>query len=343
MCFGVVPLLALFIALATFSQQNRIALDFTTTYRQATEVLDGVSPYVNPDTDLADGSVQAWPMAAIVAVVPLTLLPKGVAIWIATGLVLATLAATLLVLGVRDWRIAGLVLLWAPTVDAYQTANVTAMLGLLIGLAWRYRDEPAIAGLTLGLSVALKFFLWPVVAWYAITRRIAVATIAATLATASLALMTPFISVPDYARLVGKLGEAFDDDSYTPFALLTDLGLPDAVARGTTFALGAALFVLAWRRKSIAIAIAIALVLSPIVWRHYFVVLMVPLAISFPRLHLAWAIPLGFWVVPGTSNGGPWQIAVALALMAATVAAAELRRPGGEARERPGVPSPSIA
>jgi hypothetical protein len=324
----VLPLLSVVLALANFSEQQRVALDFTTAYRQAGLVVDGISPYVSPDADVSDGSIGAWPIAAILTAAPLTLVPQGVAIWIATCLALAALAATLLLLDVRDWRVGGLVLLWPATIDAYQTANVSAALALLVALAWRYRDRPAVAGLALGAGVALKFFLWPVVAWYAVTRRVAAAAIAVVLAAASLLLVTPFVGVGDYLRLVRNLSDTFDEKAYTPFALLVGLGLPDAAARGLTGALGVAVLALAWRRRSIALAIAAAFLLSPIVWRHYFVLLAVPLAISFPRLHPAWAIPLGLWLVPGTYNGGTWQVALALAVGAATVVAAEVgRRP----------------
>jgi hypothetical protein len=325
-CFAVLPLLSLVFLLVTFSDQQRIGLDFTTAYSQARDVVDGINPYASPDADVSGGSIGAWPMAAILPAVPLTVLPPGVAVWIATGFALATLMATLLVLGVRDWRVAGLLLLWPPAIDAYQTANVSAMLALLTALAWRYRDRSVIAGLTLGSSVALKFFLWPVVAWYAVTRRAGAAVLAVVLAGASLFLVTPFVSLGDYVRLVDNLSNTFDEKSYTPFALLVGLGLPDAPARAITAALGVGVFALAWRRKSLGLAIAVAFILSPIVWRHYFVVLAVPMAISFPRVHPAWAIPLGFWLVPGTYNGGTWQVAVALATAGATIAASELGR-----------------
>lgn len=123
-----------------------------------------------------------------------------------------------MVLEVRDWRVAGLVLVWPAAIDAYQTANVSAALGLLVALAWRHRDRPIIAGTALGLTMALKCFLWPVAAWYAVTRRVAAAAIAVVLACASLLLVTPFISIPDYRRLVGNLSDTFDEQSYTRFA-----------------------------------------------------------------------------------------------------------------------------
>ena len=80
-------------------------------------------------------------------------------------------------------------------------------------------------------------------------------------------------------------------------------------ARTITVALGAAVFALAWRRKSLALAIATAFILSPIVWRHYFVVLAVPLAVSFPgsirhgRFHSAsGSCPARTTATPGRSR-----------------------------------------
>ena len=76
--FGVVPLTALVVGLSTFSDQNRIALDFHhELYPQARAVVHGDDPYPAPDADLSDGTNAIWPMAAVLPVVPLTALPAG--------------------------------------------------------------------------------------------------------------------------------------------------------------------------------------------------------------------------------------------------------------------------
>ena len=85
---------------------------------------------------------------------------------------------------------------------------------------------------------------------------------------------------------------------------------PDTAARVVTVALGLGVLALAWRRRSLGLAIAAALVLSPIVWRHFFILLLVPLALSRPRFDAVWLIPIGMWVGDGTFNGAPWQTAV---------------------------------
>lgn len=40
--------------------------------------------------------------------------------------------------------------------------------------------------------------------------------------------------------------------------------------------------------------------LSPIVWLHYFLLLVIPLALRWPRFAAAWCIPLIFWFCVGT-------------------------------------------
>ena len=92
--FAVVPLAALLIGLATFSDQDRIALDFHhELYPQAVAVVHGDDAYPAPDADLSDGTNAIWPMAAVLSAIPLTALSPVAADWVATGLVLASLVA----------------------------------------------------------------------------------------------------------------------------------------------------------------------------------------------------------------------------------------------------------
>jgi len=331
---GVLPVAALALGLATFAGQDRLALDFhQELYPQAQAVVHGHDAYPAPDADLSDGTNAIWPMAAVLPAVPLTALPADAADWVVSLLVVATLVAALWVFEVRDWRVYGITLLWSPVVDAYQTGNVTLPLVLLVALTWRYRNRVAPAGIALGVALALKFFLWPLLLWLAAVRRTRAAVVAAAVAAASLLLLLPFTSIGDYLRLLRNLSDTFDGLSYTLYALLVDLGAPSSLARAVTLVAGAAVLAVAWRRRSLGLFVGAALLLSPIVWRHFFALLVVPLALSRPRLDAVWLVPLVFWFVPGTYNGAPWQTALALAAAAATVMLAE--------REPSAVESPS--
>jgi hypothetical protein len=75
-------------------------------------------------------------------------------------------------------------------------------------------------------------------------------------------------------------------------------------------------------RGSFALAIAACLVLSPIVWMDYFVLLAVALGLLSRRFSGVWLLPLAFWIAPQVGNGAAWQTVAALAIAAATVVVA---------------------
>ena len=50
--------------------------------------------------------------------------------------------------------------------------------------------------------------------------------------------------------------------------------------------------------RSFTCAVAATLALSPIVWLHYLVLLLVPLAISRPRFSVIWLLPILLWSSP---------------------------------------------
>jgi hypothetical protein len=75
-----------------------------------------------------------------------------------------------------------------------------------------------------------------------------------------------------------------------------------------SLAVGAALLVGCWRRTSLGLAVAAALVLSPIVWLDYYAVAAVPLAIVRPRFSWVWLAPLATWglLSAGIGAGNGW-------------------------------------
>ena len=78
---------------------------------------------------------------------------------------------------------------------------------------------------------------------------------------------------------------------------------------------------------ALALALAAALALSPVVWLHYLVLLVVPIAVARARLSLVWFAPLLLWVTPGTaSNGSAWRIAFVLGVVALTLTLAAAPR-----------------
>ena len=258
-------------------------------------------------------------MAAVLPVVPLTALPPGVADWLATALVLAALVAALWLLDVRDWRVYGVVLLWPSVIEAIQTANASLPLTLLVALMWRYRDRAAIAGLALGYGDRGEAL--PLAG-----RRLARARRPPTRC-GRRGRRRPRRRCSCCCRsrasptTCGCCGTSARRSSTTPTRrsrCSPTSACPTPPRARSPSRSASAVLALAWRRRSLGLALAAALVLSPIVWRHFFALLLVPLALSRPRFDAVWLIPIGLWVGDGTFNGAPWQTACVLALVALT-------------------------
>ncbi|MDX6503018.1 MAG: hypothetical protein QOE29_143, partial [Gaiellaceae bacterium] len=92
-------------------------------------------------------------------------------------------------------------------------------------------------------------------------------------------------------------------------------------------------------RKAFVAALGAALLITPIVWPHYYVLLFVPLALASRRLSVFWALPLLYWLLPGQeSHGSPAVVTLAacitIGILVATVV--PLRGVGSWWARRPG-------
>ena len=194
----------------------------------------------------------------------MTLLPLGTADVVAAVLGLVCFAAALRLVGVRDWRVYGVCCLWPSVAGEMRVSHLTPLLALLLALAWRHRYHRFRAGAPLGVAIGLKFFVWPLAVWLAAIRRRA-----PPLAAVWRRVRPPRGAVHGLGQLLRaeeELGSYFDQDSYTIFGLLVQLGAGDVVAESITSLVGCALLLAIWRFRSFSLAVAAALVLSPIVW-----------------------------------------------------------------------------
>jgi hypothetical protein len=328
---GALPVVALIVFYESMTGAGTLAFDFRPFYRAAGAILGGETPYPADDDPLtaATGPYVYPPLGAILSI-PFRVAPFDVA---GVGLmVLLTLAAVAIpyVLGVRDWRCFGVVFLWPPVWNAIQTGNMTLLLGLAAALAWRSRDSRVASSSAIGVTLAAKFFLWPLVVWFAATRRLASAFLAVLVGAALLVVSWAaigFAGLVDYPELMRRLDDSIGADSYTLYIVGLDLGLPSPAARALWLALGVALLaavVVTGRRgderSAFILAIAAALALSPIVWLHYFALLLLVVALAQPTLGVLWFLPLALVVTPGSGHPTPFETAATLAVAATTIA-----------------------
>jgi len=328
---GVLPVLTLAAMFAVGHGDGSFADDFHhEIYPQSEVMLDGRSPYPPSEWDPTVAPNFIWPATVAFTHAPLTLLPVGIADIAMVVLGLIGFALSLWLVGVRDWRVYGAVALWPQVAGEMRVSHLTPLLCVLAAMSWRTRDRRLAPGVAVGIAVAMKFFAWPLGLWLAARRSFAAAALAVAIAGASLLLLLPFTGLDEYIRLLLRLGRAFDQDAYTILGLIVQAGGSETAGRLATFAVGAALLVGTWRFRSFTLALAAALVLSPIVWLDYFAVAAVPLAIVRPRLSLVWFLPLATWGMSGAGygTGDAAEIARLLAvftLLFAIVARAEWR------------------
>jgi hypothetical protein len=233
---------------------------------------------------------------------------------------------------VRDWRCYGAAYLSIAVLHDIRLGALTPLLALGLALVWRWRGQLR-AAIPLALIVVAKLFLWPVGVWLLATGRVRVAWRAAALAIAASALgwaVIGFAGLADYPKLLGVLA---DEEQHRGYSLVSGglaLGLGPGAARAVAVAVGAGLLALCWREgrrgldeRSLALSLAAALAFSPIVWLHYFVVLLVPIAIARRTFGAIWLVPALFWITPYEENfGAHWRIAVGIGIAALAVGAA---------------------
>jgi alpha-1,2-mannosyltransferase len=293
----------------------QLPFDFAVYLRAAEDVRAGESPYVDPEELTEESSAPyVYPPLLAILLVPVTLLPDDVrgsspAAVLVSLFGIGCIVGALLALDVRDWRCYPIALLYPPTLENIEYGAVGPILVLLLALGWRYRERTAVASLAVGSAIVLKVFLWPLVVWLAATRRWK-ASLGAVVVGAGLALVSwaaiGFSGLADYPDLLRRLSDIEAENSYSAYAILVALGLDGGPARVLAAGLAAVLLVLAWRaaatggvegdRRALTLTLAAGVVATPILWLHYLVLLVVPIALARPRLSALWFAPLALTV-----------------------------------------------
>ena len=356
--FGVLPIVLVFSFVAVSWNSSSFLSDFKgDLYQAGRDVVHGRNPY--PAAFLAreaaaqrEGrpvetaiAVPDYPAPALVLAAPLSLLPFRAAGVLFVLVSLCALLAALRLLAVEDWRCYGLAFLSWPVLHGLRLGALTPLLVLGVAAAWRWRDHLWRPALAIVAVVTAKLFLWPLAIWLLLTRRFRTLSLACVLGAITLLAgwaVIGFAGLVGYPRLLNDLVSLEEGVGVSPVRGLLALGVGRTVATIVAVAMVAALFGLAWRlrarpgndRRTFELSVVAALVASPIVWPHYFALLLVPIALLSPRLSPIWFVPLLAYLAPvAQTNHRPWE-ALPYYLIAATVAyqAVHSSRPVGARR-----------
>lgn len=328
-----------------------VAFDFYRAYYPAAQrLLRGGNPYAVTHQEVVMGTGFVYPALSAVVFAPFALVGRALSQHLYMLLCLALVPATLWTARVRDWRVYGAVMLWYPIVIGWQGENISVPLMFMVALAWRYRNKPVVAGLITAAAISMKPFVWPLGLWLLATRRWRAAAWAFGWGLVLNLLaweIVGFNEIHTFLHLAGEDTDLLWRGGYGMLAVAGHLGFGRGGGEGLLLVVSA-LVALALvyagivrrnEREAMVLAVALMLVASPLVWVHYFVLLVVPLALSRPRLSAAWLVPVATWLLPPSPSVAGWQLALALVLVGGCLTAALRdgpvgRRPAGRRAQK---------
>jgi hypothetical protein len=176
-----------------------------------------------------------------------------------------------------------------PLAYSLKLGQVGPLLFLLFAAGWRWLDRPGRLGTVIALGTIVKLQPAILLGWAALTRRwraiwagLAVLVIAALLAT----LVTGLATWTDYVELLRRVSSPVTTaHNFTPGAIAFQLGVPESVASMIQLVstAGAVVFT-AWvavkRPADVGYltAATASQLLSPLLWDHYAMLLLLPVA-----------------------------------------------------------------
>jgi len=295
-------------------------------------VLSGDDPYPHrPFAPPPQAIPPVYPPLTFLALLPLSLLSAPAAGLLMCSLVLACFALAFLALRPAEPLVIALGVSM-PVVFCAGAANPIAFAIFAIALGWRWRDRARTAGVLIGLAIAIKLFVVPLIAWLAFTRRYVAAAVAASSAVVLILgswAVIGFRGITRFPELVST--DAINVGRRGMFlqGTLRHLGLDYHQALLVGIVAAVAVLVAARHladAQVFAACLLASLFASPIVWSYYLWLLpLAVLAVSpsrrFILLSVAWVV-LGYALaapdIGGLKTAGVMSVATA-ALFAALI------------------------
>lgn len=290
------------------------------------------SPAVYSGSSFVYPYLAAWPFAPLAAMSA----DLSIALFFAIS-VGAVLAACFIAADSDPWP-ATLVLCSCFTITGLQLGALSPLLFAGAVFLWLLRDRPVALGLLAAPVVVSKLFLVPLLLWLLLARRWRAFTYASGFALALLAagfVLGP-IGLSRYAHILSQLGVHEARAGFGLIGALLNAGFAPVTAQTAALVVTTALFVGAYlhhrrvrdERVLFCAGIVASLLLTPVVWSHYLVLLAAPLLALgvrrrwFALLALAsWAIapPHGVHLdtdlIHGVNSSGVWLALVAVSLL----------------------------
>lgn len=336
---GVLPVVLSFLVLDWTYGGHTFLSDFHgDLYSAGRDILAGRDPYRlpflthqaaiagaggHPNTIFA---VPVYPAPALVAAVPLALVPYKVAGIIFTVMGIGALCLGLRLLGVRDWRCYGAAFLSWPVLHTLRLGQVNEFLILAVAIAWRWRPRALVTGAAVASAVIAKVFLWPLGLFLLMTNRWRALGAAMAYGIGALVLawaVIGFAGLSAYPQMLSDLSAVEGTAGISVVSLAAATGVGHGLAVGVSLLITVTLIALAWsflrveggERNAFGLLVIAGLTSSSLVWPHYMALLFVPIALLSPSFGPLWLVPLLGYLAPvELTSGDPWRIVVYLVM-----------------------------
>ena len=325
-------------AVAASARAGTLGFDFVMYDSAVRRFMDGgllYDPSFTYTGSLEDPRVHGlfyYPPPFVLLAIPLALLDPTLAAWLWTGLLIAAvgLAVAILPVSLRvRWVIVLLAGLNWPLVYAVKLGQVGPILLLTFAAGWRWMDRPTVLGVATAIGTAIKIQPAIVFAWALATgrkRAVVIGVIVLAVLAAAATLVAGPTSWLDQASLLARLSKPIETPrNFTPGRIAFELGASESVAWLIQWAnwtlVAAALVIGVWRASPVASYLAVVVasqMVSPILWDHYALALLLPVAWLLQRGRWwAAAIPLVTFVwLPGATPPIAYPILFWLSLLA---------------------------
>lgn len=302
--------------------------DFLAYHRAIERVTNGGRLYDMSFTQAGGFGLFFYPPTFAPLILPLASLSADVATWTWISLSLVAFVVGVAILPVSRsvrWWILLLAGLSFPFVFGVKLGQVGPLLFLTFAIGWRAIDDPLRLGGSAAIGAAIKLQPGLVLAWALLTRRFRAVAIGIVVL-AALSVFATILAGPsawfDFVALLRTVSDPIATErNLTPGAVAYQLGASTTVAAGlqllsTVAAVIAFLAAIRWAsdEASYLVTVVASQLVSPILWDHYALLLLLPVAylassgrwwaIAIP-LVTAWpllgvtptmAYPIVFWV-----------------------------------------------
>ena len=286
---------------------DTLGYDFLAYHQAAQRVLDGQPLYDTSFQASGGFGLFYYPPAFLPLILPFGMIEAAAATWAWIAILIVAFLIGVAILPVSRsvrWWIVLLAGLSFPFVYAVKLGQVGPLLFLAFAIGWRWLDDPRWLGASAAVGAAIKLQPGIVLVWAVLTRRWA-AVLSGIIVLAALALIATALAGitawTDFFALVRQVSDPITTEhNFTPGAVAYQLGATTEVAGGiqliSTVAVVLAVVFAAWRaapEASFLVAVIASQLVSPILWDHYAVILLLPVAYLLSKgLRWAIAIPL---------------------------------------------------